>query len=193
MFRLSISTLLAALALVGAAGFAQSASLYQENTYQPLAADRKARRIGDLLTVLVSENSSATSAANTATGRDAAVGFDLDRTAGLKFGNLKLNNEHEGRGRTQREGRVLAQITVAVQGIAANGDLLIAGQQLLEVNNERQQIKVEGRVRLQDITDANTVLSTRIADAQISYVGDGDVAAKQRPAWWLRFLTWFGL
>jgi flagellar L-ring protein FlgH len=98
-----------------------------------------------------------------------------------------------GRGVTQREGRVLAQITVAVQSIAPNGDLLIAGEQLLEINNERQQIRVEGRVRLQDVSDVNTVLSTRLADAHISYAGEGDIADRQRPSWWHKLLTWFGI
>jgi flagellar L-ring protein precursor FlgH len=84
-------------------------------------------------------------------------------------------------------------LTVTVKGVAENGDLLIAGEQLLEINNERQQIKVEGRVRPHDISDVNTVLSTRIADAKISYVGDGDLADRQRPSWWHRLLTWFGL
>lgn len=171
----------------------QAASLYQERTYQALASDRKAHRPGDLITVLVYENASASSAANTVTGRDANVAFDVDTTSRSRSGGVRTNNQLDGRGRTQREGRVIAQITATVQGIAENGDLLIAGEHLLEVNNERQQIKVEGRIRQQDISDVNTVLSTRLADAKISYVGDGDLSERQRPAWWQKFLTWFGL
>jgi flagellar L-ring protein precursor FlgH len=108
-------------------------------------------------------------------------------------GDIRSTNQLDGRGLTQRQGKVLAQLTVTVKGVAENGDLLIAGEQLLEINNERQQIKVEGRVRPHDISDVNTVLSTRIADAKISYVGDGDLADRQRPSWWHRLLTWFGL
>lgn len=170
-----------------------AASLYQEGAYQSLTSDRKAHRAGDLLTVLVYENSSASSTANTTAGRDAQVGVDLDWNGNRRGGGVSTANQLNGRGRTQREGRVLAQITVSVQRIAENGDLLIAGEQLLDVNNERQQIRVEGRVRPQDVSDVNTVLSTRIADARISYAGEGDIADRQKPSWWHKVLTWFGL
>jgi flagellar L-ring protein precursor FlgH len=171
---------------------APAASLYQPDTYQALAADRKARRSGDLITVLVYENASASSIANTSTGRDASVGGELALPSQSRHAGLGANNQLDGHGRTQREGRVLAQITVRVVQVLDNGDLRIAGEQLLEVNNERQQIKVEGRVRPQDISEANTVLSTRLADARISYAGEGDLSERQRPAWWHKVLTWFG-
>ncbi|HYD61578.1 MAG TPA: flagellar basal body L-ring protein FlgH [Noviherbaspirillum sp.] len=192
MSRLLI-VLLACAAVVSSIDDARAASLYQERWYQPLASDRKAHRPGDLITVLVYENASATSAANTVTGRDANVAFDLDGISTSRSGGFKTNNHLDGRGRTQREGRVLAQITATVREIADNGDLFIAGEHVLEVNNEKQQIRVEGRIRLQDISDANTVLSTRLADARISYVGDGDLSERQRPGWWQKILTWFGL
>lgn len=172
---------------------AQAVSLYQEGSYQSLTGDRKAYRTGDLITVLVYENASASSTANTTAGRDADMGFDVNGIGKNRLGGVKLNNDFDGSGRTLREGKVLAQITVEVKEVLSNGDMLIGGEQLLEVNNERQQIKVEGRVRRRDISEENTILSTRIADAKISYVGDGDLADRQRPGWWQRLLTWFGL
>jgi flagellar L-ring protein FlgH len=174
-------------------GGVHAASLYQENTYKPLVSDFKAHHRGDVVTVMVVENSSASSTANTSTGRDANVGFDIETPGKSRIGGIKFNNQLDGRGQTLREGKVLAQITVTVRDITDNGDLLVAGEQLLEVNNERQQIKVEGRIRPQDLSDANVVLSTRIADAKISYVGYGDLSDRQRPGWWHRVLTWFGL
>lgn len=184
--------LLSVLPALLAAAFAPAASLFQPDAYQPLAADRKARRSGDLITVLVYENASASSIANTSTGRDASVAGDIDLPARSRHAGVGFNNQLDGHGRTQREGRVLAQITVKVSQVLANGDLLIAGEQLLEVNNERQQIRVEGRVRPQDVSESNTVLSTRLADARISYAGEGDLSERQRPAWWHKVLTWFG-
>lgn len=172
---------------------ASAKSLYQEGMYRALTSDRKAHRVGDLLTVLVYENASASSTANTTAARDAQVGLDLDWNANRHGGNAKTTNQLNGRGQTQREGKVLAQITVSVRSIAENGDLVIAGDQLLDVNNEQQQIRVEGKVRPQDVSDVNTVLSTRIADARISYAGEGDIADRQRSAWWQKVLTWFGL
>jgi flagellar L-ring protein precursor FlgH len=172
---------------------AQGPSLYQPATYQSFTSDLRPRKVGDLITVMVYENSSASSTANTSAGRDASVAVDI-RLPGKGYGPaLKSGNQMDGRGRTEREGRVLAQITVAIKEISAQGDLVIAGDQLLEVNNEKQQIHVEGRVRPQDVSDSNVVQSTRIANARITYAGQGDLADVQRPAWWQRFLTLFGL
>jgi flagellar L-ring protein precursor FlgH len=187
------STVAILLAIVVISQDASAKSLYQEGTYRALTSDHKAHRVGDLLTVLVYENASASSTANTTATRDAHVGLDLDWNANRHGGNAQATNQLNGRGQTQREGKVIAQITVSVQSIAENGDLVIAGDQLLDVNNEQQQIRVEGKVRPQDVSDVNTVLSTRIADARISYAGEGDIADRQRSAWWQKVLTWFGL
>lgn len=179
-------------ALLGCAA-AHATSLYQPSVYQSFTSDLRPRRVGDLITVMVYESASASSTANTSAGRDAGVGLDV-RAPGKSHGvGIKANNQMDGRGRTEREGRVLAQITVAIKEISEQGDLLIAGEQLLEVNNEKQQIRVEGRIRPQDVSDANVVLSTRIAGAKISYAGQGDLADLQHPAWWQRFMTLFGL
>ncbi|MYM32221.1 flagellar basal body L-ring protein FlgH [Duganella sp. CY15W] len=178
--------------LLLAAG-AHATSLYQPGAYQALTSDLRPRRVGDLITVMVYESSSASSTARTSAGRDAGVGVDL-HAPGKRYNlGVKSDNQLDGRGRTEREGRVLAQITVAIKEITEQGDLVIAGDQLLEVNNEKQQIHVEGRIRPQDVSDANVVLSTRIAGARISYAGQGDLSEVQRPAWWQRFLTLFGL
>lgn len=184
------SILLAALAGMPCA---HADSLYQPGSYQSLTSDLRPRRPGDLITVMVYENASASSTANTSAGRDAGVGFDMHGPGKGFAGGINTNNKMDGRGRTAREGRVLAQITVSVREVMAGGDLIVAGEQILNVNNERQTIKVEGRIRPQDVSDANVVLSTRIADAKISYAGQGDLADSQRPAWWQRFLTMFGL
>lgn len=168
-------------------------SLYQPNSYQSLTSDLRPRRAGDLITVMVYENASASSTANTSAGRDAGIGLDVQRPGRGYGAGINASNQMDGRGRTAREGRVLAQITVSVREVLAGGDLIVAGEQTLNVNNEQQMIKVEGRIRPQDVSDANVVLSTRIADAKISYAGQGDLADSQRPAWWQRFLTFFGL
>jgi flagellar L-ring protein precursor FlgH len=171
---------------------AHADSLYNPRTYQPLTSDVRVRHVGDLITVMVYETASASSSANTTASRDANVALGL-RTPHHNYGaGVTAANQSEGGGKTVREGKVLAQITVAVREIGSNGDLIIAGEQMLEINDERQRIAVEGRVRPQDISEGNVVLSTRIADARIRYAGQGDLSDKQRPAWWQRLLTLFG-
>ena len=168
-------------------------SLYGESTFQALTSDLRQRRVGDVVTIMVYESASATSAANTSAGREGGIGFDINGPGKSFAGSVKSNNQLDGRGRTQREGKVLAQITVFVKQILPSGDLVIAGDQFVDINNERQEISVEGQIRPQDISDANVVLSTRIANARIKYSGQGDLADKQKPSWWQRILGLFGL
>jgi flagellar L-ring protein precursor FlgH len=180
-------------ALLGSLASAHATSLYTPGTYQALTSDNRQRHAGDLVTVMVYESSSATSTANTSVGREADIGFDIRAPGKSYAGAVRANNSTDGRGQTVRAGRVLAQITVPIRAITERGDLIIAGEQMVEINNEKQTIKLEGQVRPQDISDANIVLSTRVANARISYVGQGDLADKQRPGWWQRFLTLFGI
>jgi flagellar L-ring protein precursor FlgH len=172
---------------------AAATSLYKQGSYQALTSDVRARQVGDVITVMVYENASAVSAADTSAGREASVALELQGTG--KGGNASVGagNHTDARGRTQREGKLLAQITVTIKEITPTGDLVIGGEQILDINNERQQIALDGRVRPQDVSDTNVVMSTRIANARIRYTGQGDLADKQRPAWWQRFLTLFGV
>jgi flagellar L-ring protein precursor FlgH len=193
-FRTSGAALLLVLALPGA----RADSLYAAQTYRPLVADRRAHQPGDSVTILVYENSSATTAADTALRRKTELGLQAGlHTPGRHVSDeasLAANSDFSGGGTIQRSGKLLAQLTVNVSGVAPNGDLLVSGEQLIEVNNDRQQIRVEGRVRPLDISDANTVLSSRLADARISYAGSGgELAARQKPGFLSKLLVWMGL
>jgi flagellar L-ring protein FlgH len=180
-----------------AAAPALAVDLYQEQQYRPLVADARARHIGDSITVQVLETSSASASADTNTKRqtEAGIGGTWDIGPSTRTGSAKgnISNDFKGGARTQRAGRLLASLTVTVVGVEANGDLRIAGEQVLEVNNEEQMIRLEGRVRPQDISENNAVVSTRIADARIQYVGDGVLAEGQRQGWITKALTWLGL
>lgn len=195
-----VAAALAACAATPATRAADGRSLYSEDTFQPLTADHKAHRVGDLLTVMVYEDASASSTADTSTGRDADVGvtltLPLPHTSpfhGTHSAGAGTNNDFRGQGQTERSGRVVAQLTVPVVGVSGNGDLAIAGTQQLEINGEKQAIHIEGKVRAVDVTAANTVLSTRVAEARLSIVGDGTVTDQQKPGWWQRLLTLFGV
>ena len=189
MFNKIIAASLVALC----AGPAAAESLYKSGTYQALTSDLRVRHVGDMVTVLVYESASASSAADTSAGRTANAGVVLPGPVSSRAGAINSVNETNGRGRTQREGKVLAQLTTVIREILPSGDLVIAGEQLLEINNESQRIAVEGQIRPQDISDTNVVLSNRIANARIRYAGQGDLSDKQRPGWWQRLLTMFGI
>lgn len=195
-----IAILLCCLAWGGHALATDGKSLYDEKKFQSLTADRKARSVGDLITVQVYEEATAVSTADTSTGRNADVGVGLQLPLphtspfhGSHSAHATTDNTFSGQGQTQRSGRVVAQLTVPVVAVSDNGDLSIAGTQELEINGERQKIHIEGRVRSLDVTQANTVLSTHVAGAKLSIAGDGTVNDQQLPGWWQRLLTFFGV
>lgn len=174
---------------------ALSESLYQEGSFRPLTADNKAFRVGDSLTIQVFENSSATTSANTGTRRANDIAGSVTHTGNRVVGTLGIgvSGEFDGGGRTQRTNKLLATLTVTVKDVLPNGELRVAGEQLLTVNDELQKVNLEGRVRPQDISDGNVVLSTRLADARITYVGEGDVSDRARRSAWRKILDWLGL
>jgi len=182
-----------ALTALATAGPALAESLYDPATYRSLAADRKAFRPGDVLTVQVVESSSATSSTDTSTQRRNGLDASLRLLDGKQWGaSAATSGEFAGGGSTQRANRLLAVLTVTVREVLPNGDLQVAGEQLLTINEEQQRVNVAGRVRPQDVTSDNVVLSTRLADARIEYLGEGDLTRRQRRAWWRKVLDWVG-
>lgn len=177
-----------------AAPAAESGTMFNPQSYRALVADQKAFRVGDALTVLVQESSSASSSVDAKASRGQDIGLrgqTLGQEArGLNAGTTSSN---EGGGQVARSGRVTAQITVTVKEVLPNGELLVDGQQTVDLNGEAQIISVNGRVRPRDISDNNAVLSSRLADARIRYVGEGYLADKSQPSVWSRFVTWIGL
>ncbi|MBB5020312.1 flagellar L-ring protein precursor FlgH [Chitinivorax tropicus] len=174
-------------------GGVKAESLYNERTFHSLVADAKAYRVGDLLTVQITENATASSSTDFGSSRKNDVGLKADVDGALKHGlGLQTDNGFDSKGRTQRSGRLLAQITVSVQEVRRNGDLVVSGKQLLNINDEKQEIQLTGVVRPRDIEDNNTVLSTRLGEANISYAGEGELASRQRPSWWSRLLAFIG-
>ena len=168
-------------------------SLYSDAGFQALTSDKRSFQVGETVTVMVYEDSSARSTADTGTARDTNVGLGVSIPKWNKSAGVTANNDFTGSGRTQRAGQVLAQLTVVVKEILANGDLLIAGEQQLEINGEKQRIRVEGRARPKDINEQNVILSTRLADARLAFVGNGVLGDQQQPRWWQRVLGLFGL
>ena len=169
-------------------------SLYLEGSFRPLTADNKAFRVGDSLTVQVFENSSASTSADTGTRRNNDISGSVTQTGNRVVGQIGIgvSGGFDGGGRTQRANKLLATLTVTVQEVLASGELRVAGEQLLTVNEELQKVNLEGRVRPQDISDGNVVLSTRLADARITYVGEGDVTDRARRGGWRKVLDWLG-
>lgn len=183
-----------ALAVVAMPAFAAGESLIDPNTFRGPAADTRAYRTGDVLTVLVLETTRARSQATTDTKRGTGLGVDFSSpSAGSYNADLGVRTGHQGTGGTSRIGELRAQITVRVVGVEENGLMRIAGTQALVVNGETQHIALSGLVRPEDVTAENTVWSSRIADADVSLAGKGVVTESQKRSIITRVLSWLGL
>ncbi|MGJ7574309.1 flagellar basal body L-ring protein FlgH [Variovorax sp. RB2P76] len=194
-WRALVLSLVIGIAIAAGVRAVHAESLYDEATYRPLASDHKAFRVGDLLTVQVYEQSSASTSTDTSTQRNNNVNFGLTSTLSgrQRGGTLAQGGSFDGGGTTQRANKLLVTLSVSVREVLPNGDLKISGDQMLTVNDEQHKVNLEGRVRPQDVSSDNVVLSTRLADAHINYVGDGDLSDRQRAAWWRKALDWIGL
>lgn len=172
----------------------ESGSLFDAGRYHALTAEHKASRVGDVLTVVVQEAASASSSVDLRAQRGFGVSAQVDTsTSSPRSVEAGTQTESDGQGRTQRSGRLLAQLSVRVTDVNANGDLIVAGQQKLWINGEEQLITLSGVVRPYDISDGNVVSSSRIADARIQFDGEGFVTRQSRPTWVARILSWLGL
>ncbi|QHJ01566.1 flagellar basal body L-ring protein FlgH [Xylophilus rhododendri] len=176
-------------------GGAWAESLFREDGYRALAGDHKAWRVGDLLTVQVYEQSSASSSTDTSTERNNGLNLGIASVVSgrQRGGSIAQGGNFAGGGSTQRASKLLATLSVSVREVLPNGDLTVSGRQQLTVNQEHRMVDLTGRVRPQDISGDNVVLSTRLADARIDYLGEGDLSERQRRSWWRAALDWLGL
>jgi flagellar L-ring protein precursor FlgH len=173
-------------------------SLWSDGGYQSfLSPDRKARTIGDLVTVKIVEASQASRSATTSLDRQSSLSAGISAMVGLETSVAKASpnikpsallgastgNTFKGDGATTSSGSLTATITARVVKVLPNGNLLILGQQEVKINHEVQVLTIRGIVRPQDIQINNVVLSTFVADARIEYAGNGVVDEKQRPGW----------
>ncbi len=159
-----------------------------------LFQDRKARYLGDTVTVIVSEDISAVGTANTnseATNENyysipyiwGQSGKNYHNKDWSNFLKTKRENTFKGKGSVSRSNKMSAKITAQVIEVLPNGNLRIAGKKFITINGEQQYILLTGIVRPDDIKADNTVLSQSIADAQIEYSGKGILSAKQKRGW----------
>ena len=167
-------------------------SLFDAERYQAIVASKVGHQIGDLLTVIIYESSSASNKANTEADTDTSLGLGLNYSGDARptTGTVSMNSEFAGGGQVNRSGKVIASIAVAITAIEANGDYRIAGEQSIELNNESQFIRVAGLIRPEDISGENTVLSSRIAQAQIEFEGQGLLSSAEKPGLLTKLFQW---
>lgn len=165
--------------LISSAG---AASLWSDDSSMNLFADRKARAVGDSLTIIINESSSASrsaSGSNSKSGSNtlsAGTGiFDF-----LAAATAKGSDSFKSNGSLSNKNNVTGKITVQVIEVKPNGNMVVSGTQSIVQNADQHRITITGIVRKDDVTADNTVTSSQVADAQLKFDGKGPLNAKQR-------------
>lgn len=167
-----------------------------------LYEDPRARRLNDLVTIKVLESDTASGKADTTTGRDSTLDasvtnfFGLPLSASVNGGRYNLTptasgsmkDDFKGMGQTTRDSKIVGMITAKVIEVLPNGTLALESRKEITLNSEKQILILQGLVRPDDIATDNTILSSRVADAKVFFVGDGVLQDKQRPGWLVRVL-----
>ena len=163
---------------------------------QSLFTDIKANRVGDVLTVIISEQSRGSNQIQMKTTKSSKQ----DVRGGPGLGTLNFlpifgiegesKSTYDGKGQNIRNRSLNAKISVTVVAIRDNGDLVIEGTRIIVISGDKETISLSGVVRQRDVSPDNTIDSYLIADAEISYTGKGAASAGARPGFITRFFNW---
>jgi flagellar L-ring protein FlgH len=178
---------------------ARAQSLWKEGAAHSMVADKRAAQVGDILTIIVQENNTASKDQNTRTSKESGLNAAIETflyspdaskllTHNGKMPAIKLNSKQnfEGGGRISNAEKVTARIAVRVVDVLPNKNLVIEGTRQIAFSGETQDAILRGVVRTEDIAANNTVFSYNVADATIKYVSKGTVTDNQRKGWFTK-------
>lgn len=173
---------------------AANGAIYQAGTARPLFEDRRARYLGDTLTIQITEKTQANKKSATTAERTASVKAGipvLNHLPGKGLLGLGLeandSNKFSGKGESNANNDFSGTITVTVIDVYPNGNLLVSGEKQVAINQAQEFVRFSGVVNPNNITSANTVQSTQVADARIEYKGSGFLDSAQQMGWLSRF------
>jgi len=174
---------------------ATAGAIYQANTGLSLFSDHKARNVGDILTINLMENTIAQSSADTTVNKNSSMGVEAPMFFGHKDANGKFSASLSGKrgftgnGKSAQSNRLQGQVTVTVTQRLPNGNLVVAGEKNLRLNQGNELVQIQGIVRAADIGADNTIASSKVANAQIVYGGRGALAQSNAMGWLARFFN----
>ncbi|MBN4073759.1 flagellar basal body L-ring protein FlgH [bacterium AH-315-E07] len=172
-------------------------SIYSSKYKMSLFSDIKAKQVGDLLTIILVEETTASKSADISADKNSSVNVLNPTILGraVSFGSRTLetaiegSNQFDGAGSANQSNSLDGSVSVIVEQVLSSGNLRVRGQKLISINQGDEFVRVTGLVRPEDIRGDNTVLSTQIADAHFSYGGRGVVADSNSMGWLARFFN----
>ena len=170
-----------------------SGGIYDNGSAGLFVSDRRAAKVGDILTVSFTEKFAASKSQTADGARSNNYAIDLPDAITSGFDDDLLstgtNQNFAGRGGASQSNSLIGRVSVTVVRVLPNGTLEILGQKKLTLNNGNEYIQLHGVVRPEDISAENVITSDRIANAEIKYIGAGDTADTARPGWLRRGLA----
>ena len=178
--------------VAAAAAPADGAIFHASYGYAPLTSGARAAMVGDSITILLVEKTQAVKTNSASTDRSGNIGVTPPSTGPLSFftssdASLGAGGTFKGTGAAAQSNQLDGAVTVTVA--LANGYLLVKGQKILTLNRGEEEIRISGIVRPADILPDNSVLSTRVGDARITYSGSGEIARASTQGWLGRFFS----
>ena len=175
-----------------------SDSIYQSANAWLLHEDIKARRIGDMLTVIQEEQTDAEKTAETDTTKNTGASITGTTVLGdtvtrngraILDTDLKSNHAFDGGGESTQSNSLTGSVTVTVVDVLANGNLSVQGEKWIHINQGEEYVRLRGIVRTIDINPDNTISSVRVANAQIQYSGDSTLDDSNNMGWLAKFFN----
>ncbi|MDQ8757189.1 flagellar basal body L-ring protein FlgH [Sphingosinicella sp. LHD-64] len=173
---------------------ANGAIFQASNGFSPLTSGQRAGAVGDVLTIVLVERTQGSSSSSSGTNREGNIGLTPPSTGPLSFFQPSDvaaggQSEFDGRGQTGQSNSLVGEITVTVHEVFPNGVMRVRGEKQLRINRGHEFIRLSGLIRFADVGPDNRVPSTRVADAQIEYLGRGEIARASRQGWLQRFFS----
>jgi flagellar L-ring protein precursor FlgH len=176
---------------------AANGAIYHDSRNMELFADPRAHRVGDILTIVLQESTQASKKATTSTSKTDKTDIGVPTLLGKAItfnGNpasigLSGDRGFSGDGSSSQSNQLSGQITVTVAQRLSNGNLVVRGEKWLTINQGQELIRISGIVRPQDINPDNSIASSRVADARITYTGRGSLADANTQGWLSRFFS----
>ncbi len=168
-------------------------SIFQ-GSYVPLTSGGRAGQVGDIVTIQLVERTAATKSNAAGTQRDGNIGLTPPATGPLSLFNpsdiaMGGGQQFKGKGDASQSNALSGEVSVTIAAVYPNGTMLVRGEKLLTLNRGDERVQISGIIRAMDIGPDNRILSTRVADANIRYVGKGEIARASKQGWLQRFFA----
>ncbi|MBW7903630.1 MAG: flagellar basal body L-ring protein FlgH [Rhodocyclaceae bacterium] len=169
-------------------------AIFNAGATRPLFEDRRARYVGDTLTVSITENTSASSSSNSSANRTSSISASVPTISGLPGKNFQgmglaaeSANDFSGQGAAAAKNVFTGTMTVTVVEVLENGNLLVSGEKQVAIGHNQEFVRLSGVVNPSYIAADNTIASSRVADARIEHKGSGYISEAQVMGWLARF------